>query len=116
MMPTIINPQRISEIVTGDGWTMQTVADAASIGFPAMTARWWIFQPGAQGPKHIRGGADELLYVISGSGKTVVNEREFEIDDESVIWVDEGETYYFIAGDNGLEILQGYAPGDKNNG
>jgi hypothetical protein len=29
-----------------------------------------------------------------------------------VLWVEPGEKYQFIAGPQGLEILQGYAPGE----
>ena len=109
-MPKIINPEDMSEAVPYEGCTMRTVADATSIGFPAMVARWWTFEPGASGPQQTRGQADELLYVIRGSGKAIVDGQEFELDDESVLWVEEGETYHFAAGPEGLEILQGYAP------
>jgi mannose-6-phosphate isomerase-like protein (cupin superfamily) len=115
-MPTIISAEAMSETVSEAGWTMRTIADAGSIGFPAMVARWWIFPAGTKGPQQTRGKADELLYVIRGSGKAVVDGQEFELDDESVLWVEEGEKYYFVAGDAGLEILQGYAPGDVKHG
>lgn len=115
-MPKIVNPDEMPETVADDGWTVRTVADAAAIGFPAMVARWWTFPPGTHGPMQKRGQADELLYVIRGSGKAVVDGQEFELDDESVLWVEEGEMYYFVAGNTGLEILQGYAPGDGQNG
>jgi quercetin dioxygenase-like cupin family protein len=115
-MPKIINPEEMKEIYSEDGWTVQTIADASHMGFPAMVAKWWTFEAGATGPEQTRGQADELLYVIRGSGQAIVDGQTFELDDESVLWVEEGEGYHFIAGDNGLEILQGYAPGDAGNG
>jgi quercetin dioxygenase-like cupin family protein len=114
-MPKIINPQDMHE-ESEQGWSVRTVADASHIGAPAMMARWWIFQPGVQGPGQTRGKADELLYVIRGNGQAMVGGTTFELDEESVLWVEEGEMYYFVAGKDGLEILQGYAPGDINNG
>lgn len=115
-MPIIINPQDMSETRSEEGWSIRTVADSAHIGAPAMTARWWTFQPGTAGPKQMRGKADNMLYVIRGTGQAVVDGQIFELDDESVLWVEEGETYHFVAGHDGLEILQGYAPGEENNG
>ena len=115
-MPEIIDFQEMTEPTTGPGWTMRRVADAAHIGAPVMVACWWIFQPGAHGPDQTRGKEEELLYVIRGSGQAEVDGQTFDLDDESVLWVEEGETYHFVAGENGLEILQGYAPGDEAHG
>ena len=114
-MPTIINPQDMQE-KRGEGWVCRTVADVQHIGASAMVGRWWSFQPGAEGPKQTRGAADELLYVIRGTGQAWVDGSLFDLDDESVLWVEEGETYCFLAGEDGLEILQGYAPGDEQHG
>jgi len=111
-MPTIINPQEMTEQISEAGWSVRTVADVQHLGAPAMVARWWVFQPGVAGPKQKHGAADEILYVIRGSGQAIVDSRVFELDEESVLWVEEGETYYFVAGEDGLEILQGYAPGE----
>ena len=115
-MPTIINPQDMTETDSDSGWSVRTLADSVHFGTPAMVARWWTFQPGVEGPKQKRGKADEMLYVIRGKGQAVVEGQIFELDDECVLWVEEGETYYFVAGNGGLEILQGYAPGEENNG
>ena len=109
-MPTIIHPEQMPQEHAPEGWSARTVADGHHIGTPAMVARWWTFQPGATGPKRTRGAADELLYVVRGSGQAIVDGQTFELTDESVLWVEEGETYQFIAGNDGLEILQGYAP------
>jgi quercetin dioxygenase-like cupin family protein len=109
-MPVIVNSE---EMVTrrGEGWTEITLADTQTIGAPAMVARRWVFEPGARGPELVRGEVDQLLYIIRGSGLAVVNGQEFRLSEESVLWVESGERYCFIGGDEGLEILQGYAPG-----
>jgi quercetin dioxygenase-like cupin family protein len=114
-MPSIIKPEDMHESQSEEGWSVRTVADAEHLGAPAMVARWWTFNPGVQGPKHTRGKADQILYVIRGSGTAVVDGQTFELDDESVLWLEEDESYYFIAGQNGLEILQGIAPGGETN-
>jgi quercetin dioxygenase-like cupin family protein len=95
----------------GDGWTEITLADAQIIGAPAMVARRWILAPGATGPEQVQNDVDQLLYVIRGSGLALVNGEEFRLSEESLLWLEPGEHYYFMGGDEGLEILQGYAPG-----
>jgi quercetin dioxygenase-like cupin family protein len=110
-MPIIINAEDTKITRQGEGWTEVTLADPQIIGAPAMVARRWVLEPGAQGPDLVLGNADQLLYVIQGSGMAIVDGAEFPLADESVLWLEPGEQYRFIAGENGLEILQGYAPG-----
>ena len=111
-MPIIINAADV-KVTRGQGWTRLTVADAEVIGAPAMVTRRWIFEAGAEGPTLEQGDTDQLLYVIRGSGKAMVNGQEMPLTVESVLWVEPGEQYQFVAGPDGLEILQGYAPGEQ---
>ena len=110
-MPIIINAED-AKVAQGEGWTRLTVADAELIGAPAMVTRCWIFEAEAQGPTLEQVDTDQLLYVIRGGGKAIVNGEEMPLTSESVLWVEPGERYQFVAGEDGLEILQGYAPGD----
>ncbi len=112
-MPTIIKPEDMSMDREGEGWRQTTLADARTIGAPAMVARRWSFQPGAIGPKLTHGEADQLLYVIRGSGVADVEGERMALETETVLWLEPGEHYHFEAGENGLEILQGFAPGEE---
>lgn len=111
-MPIIINPDDMNVTRSGDGWVELTIADSEQIGAPAMIARRWTFEPNARGPLLTQGDTEQLLYVIRGSGTAVVDGEELSLEHESVLWVEPGEKYQFIAGPQGLEILQGYAPGE----
>jgi len=111
-MPIIFNAEDV-KVAQGKGWTQLTVADAELIGAPAMVTHRWIFEAEAQGPKLELGDTDQLLYVIRGSGKAIVNGEEMSLTIESVLWVEPGEQYQFVAGEDGLEILQGYVLGDQ---
>lgn len=110
-MPIIVNAEDAVVTRRGQGWTEITMADAKIIGAPVMVARRWILEPGAKGPELVQGDTDQLLYVIKGSGKAIVNGQEMPLTDESVLWLEPGERYQFVTADNALEILQGYAPG-----
>jgi len=111
-MPIIINAEDV-KVAQGKGWTQLTVADAELMGASVMVTHRWIFEAEAEGPKLELGDADQLLYVIGGSGQAIVNDEEMPLTIESVLWVEPGEQYQFVAGADGLEILQGYAPGDQ---
>jgi len=110
-MPTII-PKDQTVTQQGKGWKEITLASTQIYGDAAMVARRWVFEAGATGPETTHGDQDQLLYVIGGSGQAVVDGEVFVLDHECVLWIEPGETYYFQAGENGLEILQGYAPGE----
>jgi quercetin dioxygenase-like cupin family protein len=111
-MSIIINPEQTNVTRRGDGWQEITLADAQTIGAPAMVARRWLLDPGAQGPELVQGETDQLLYVIRGGGQAIVDGQTFPLSDESVLWLEADEHYCFIAGPDGLDILQGYAPGE----
>jgi quercetin dioxygenase-like cupin family protein len=111
-MPIILNPEQMEVTHTDDGWTETTLADARSTGTAAMVARRWVLQPGIEGPERVHGDVDQLLYVMRGSGTVIVNGAEFPLGHESILWLEPGERYRFVAGPGGLEILQGYAPGE----
>ncbi len=111
MTPQLIDPEEMHVTRTGPGWREITLADAASIGSAAMVARRWELEPGAQMPERTHGPVDQLLYVIRGSGWVSVASERFPLAVESVVWLEAGDRYLIKAGPEGLEILQGYAPG-----
>jgi quercetin dioxygenase-like cupin family protein len=97
---------------TEDGWKKTTLADRQTIGTSAIVAQRWSFEPLAGGPEQIHGDTDQLLYVISGSGRIRVNNDPLPLEVETVVWLESGDKYHFTAAENGLEVLQGYAPGE----
>ena len=110
-MPIIVNTEDTVVTRQGDGWMEITLTDAEIIGAPVMVARRWILKPATKGPELVHDDTDQLLYVIKGSGSAIVNDKEMLLTNESVLWLEPGEHYQFVTGENELEILQGYAPG-----
>ena len=98
----------------GEGWQEIALADANTFGADAMIARRWVLESGARGPELVHGQTDQLLYVIQGEGTAIVNNQSFPLTEESILWLEPGETYQFIAGEAGLDILQGYAVFEEN--
>jgi quercetin dioxygenase-like cupin family protein len=110
-MPKLIKRESMSREQSDQGWTKTTLADQDAIGEPAMAAFVWEFEPDAHGPELVHAGADQLLYVIRGSGSVSIGDERLELKQETMIWMEPGDRYHFEAGAQGLEILQGYAPG-----
>lgn len=106
-MPVIIQSEKLTIIRQGDGWQEIGLADKSTFGTAAMIARRWLFAPGAIGPELVHGRSDQLLYVIRGGGTAVVDGEKLPLAEENVLWLEPGETYQFIASEEGLEILQG---------
>ena len=113
-MPIIVKAEETKTVRQGEGWKLIALADETTFGGPAMIARRWVLEPGARGPDLTHGDSDQLLYVIRGGGTAEVDTQALALSEESVLWLEPGERYCFVAGDEGLEILQGYAPGDPD--
>ncbi len=110
-MPIFVNRDEFRINRQGEGWVEITLADGQIIGEPAMTARRWSFEPETTGPVLEHGQVEQLLYVISGEGVAWVNDTLLPLEPETVLWLEPGDRYQFKSGTEGLEILQGYAPG-----
>lgn len=95
-----------------DDWGETTLADSQTIGAPAMVARRWSLAPHARRPEMTHGKVEQLLYVIRGNGMALVEGERLVLEPETVLWLEPGDRYQIEAGENGLEILQGYAPGE----
>ena len=111
-MPVILHPNDTRQTDQGEGWSETTLADSQNIGTPAMVARRWTFDSFATGPLKTHGDVEQLIYVIQGGGEAYVNGEACPLEVESMLWLETGDQYRFKAGAGGLEILQGYAPGE----
>ena len=109
-MPIIIDNQEIKVIKKGSGWKIHNLADAKNFGSPVMVVHRWVLEPKISGPVLTHSNVDQLLYVIRGSGTAKVNSIDMVLDEESVLWLENGDEYQFVSGESGLEILQGYSP------
>ena len=110
-MPIILSPEIMETESTREGWTKTTLADQKTIGTSAIAAQRWSFEPVAFGPEQKQGDTEQLLYVISGGGTVRVNGESLPLEKETLLWLERDDIYQFYAGENGLEVLQGYAPG-----
>jgi hypothetical protein len=46
--------------------------------------------------------------VIQGSSQAIVDGQKFAVEPESVLWLEPGEQYQFIAAETELQILPGF--------
>lgn len=108
-MPLIYDPQSTRIHMQGDGWVVTTLADSADTGSAVLVVRRWSLQPAARTPPVPHEPGEGMLYVVRGSGFALLGEKCFELEAESMLWLEPGDTCVLLAGDDGLEILQGCA-------
>ena len=111
-MAVILKAEEIPVRQVGEGWKETTIADSQTVGTPAMVARRWSLAPGACGPEVEHGETEEILYVIEGSGAALVGDQRHALGKESMLWLSPGDRFQLEAGEQGLEVLQAYAPGE----
>ena len=111
-MPIILKAEETRPLREGPGWVEILLAGEGQIGEAAISTRRWSFELGAVGPQVEHGDYDEMIYVISGNGQAFVGGRQLPLQPESVLWLEAGDRYHIQAGPEGLELIQGYAPGE----
>lgn len=104
--------EEMEVLARGEGWIQYNVADAKVMGEPVIGAKLWMLDPGASLPKRTQDAVERIFIVIRGSGEAIVDSERFSLAPEGMLWLEEGDTYYFVASDEGLELMENYAPGD----
>jgi mannose-6-phosphate isomerase-like protein (cupin superfamily) len=111
-MAIVCKPKAMKVHSKGEGCTVTTLADKTTIGTSAIGAYRWSFNKNSHGPELVHGECEQLLFVISGRGIALVNGKSYTLETEAVLWLNPRDVYQFMAGEDGLEILQGFAPGE----
>ena len=96
----------------GEGWIQYSVADAKVMGAPVISARLWKLDAGAKLHERTQDSVERIFIVVGGSGMAFVDSESFDLAPEGMLWLEEGDIYWFEAGDDGLELMENYAPGD----
>ena len=96
----------------GEGWIQYNAADAKVMGAPVISARLWKLDAGAKLPERTQDSVERIFIVVRGSGTVFVDSESFDLAPEGMLWLEEGDSYWFEAGDDGLELMENYAPGD----
>jgi quercetin dioxygenase-like cupin family protein len=108
-LPLIFEPERDRIYKQGEGWKVTTMADHTDVGTAALLVRRWSLQARVSTPQALHEGHEEMLYVMRGNGEAIVGNQRLELSAESMLWLEPGDSYQLIAGEEGLEILQGCA-------
>jgi mannose-6-phosphate isomerase-like protein (cupin superfamily) len=83
------------------------------LGNPASQAAEMVLSPGdvEGGPENMHRGADQWLYVISGTGIATVNGKRYRLAEGSLILIERGDKHEIRnTGDDALRTLNFYVP------
>ena len=83
------------------------------LGNLASQAAEMVLPPGQAegGPENSHSGADQWLYVVSGSGIATVNGKRYRLDEGSLMLIERGDKHEILNnGDELLRTLNFYVP------
>jgi mannose-6-phosphate isomerase-like protein (cupin superfamily) len=72
-----------------------------------------VLDGGAQtgGPENRHRGADQWLYVVSGQGQAIVNGHSYELETDSLLLIEKGDTHEIRnTGSKPMKTLNFYVP------
>ena len=108
-MPIIFDPKDLP-VTDKNGVYIATLANQAMLGTNALHVEKILLQPGAASASYLPKDGERFLYVIRGTGQAYAGQQAFPLSAESVLWLEEGDTFYLVAGSDGLDVLFCQAP------
>jgi len=114
-MPTIIE-QDAQPVSQGPGWNEVLIAADQLAGEPiSMTAVRYRLEAGGHSRAVAPADEERFLYVVSGSGSALVGEERFELEAESVLWLDPQDPELVLeGGPAGLDAILASAPASND--
>ena len=83
-----------------EGWNrmqVQWLCTEETVGSQHAVLGRTVFPPGgASHERHTHDFAEEILYVVSGHGRAISGDEEFEIGPGDVVFVPVGDVHYFV--------------------
>ena len=111
-MPTIFEPKDLP-VTEKNGANIATLANRAMLGADALQVERVMLDAGAKSSTFESIDPERFIYVIRGNGQAYVGEQSFPLDVESMLWLEQNDTFYLEAGADGLEVLLCRAPASE---
>jgi len=111
-MPTIFEPKELP-VTEKRGLNVTTLANQAMLGTDALQVERITLEAGSESASYKAEEAERFIYVVSGKGQAYIEEEVFPLRNESVLWLEKGDTFYLEASSDGLEVLFCHAPVSK---
>lgn len=108
-MPTIFEPKDVP-VTKKNGTRITELANGAMLGTNALQVERIELEAEAKTSLFEAADAERFVYVIRGKGQASVGEQEYQLEAESVIWLEKADTFYLEAGADSLEVLLCRAP------
>jgi len=108
-MPTIFEPKDLP-VTEKNSANIATLANRAMLGADALQVERVMLDAGAKSSTFESIDPERFIYVIRGNGQAYVGEQSFPLDVESMLWLEQNDTFYLEAGADGLEVLLCRAP------
>lgn len=108
-MPKIFEPNDLpARDERGAAYT--TLANPAMVGTDALQVERVDLEAGKKTEPFNAVDAERFLYVIRGAGQAQVENETFPLTQESMLWIEPGESFTVEAGEEQLEVLLCRAP------
>ena len=111
-MPTIFQPKDLP-VTEKNGVNIATLANRAMLGSNALQVERIRLETSVKSSMFKAADAERFVYVIRGNGRAYVSEQAFQLDAESMLWLEKDDTCYLEANTGGLEVLLCHAPGNE---
>ena len=108
-MPKIFEPKDLPALRRNNA-DIATLADRVMLGTDALQVDHIRLEANARSDIFGSPEPERFLFVLQGGGRARVQEEDFPLEPESVLWLEAGESFDLEAGADGLTVLFCRAP------
>ena len=108
-MPILFEPDELP-VTQQAGATVTTLANRAMLQADALQVERLVLEANAKSSSYNAADTERFVYVIGGSGQAHVQTKTFQLEPESVLWLEHNDAFSLEAGAGGLEVLLCQAP------
>ncbi|MDN5346659.1 MAG: hypothetical protein PWP65_223 [Clostridia bacterium] len=111
MLKRCIKALEVEGIVKTHGRTSRLLLSEATAGAKGFTLGLNITKPGGMSPMHTHEKEQEAMYIISGKGKAIIGEEEYDLEPDTVIIAPAGVPHELRnTGDEDIKFIWVYCP------
>ncbi|MBI2184494.1 MAG: cupin domain-containing protein [Thaumarchaeota archaeon] len=113
-MPRIVKVGEVKPVDLEGGGGFRRIAIEKATGAEKLQLMFIDLEPNRRGPYHYHSSAEQITFVVDGSGELVVEGKRYTVERDHVVFFQPKEKHSVNAGKKGMKLIEIYSPPDPD--